>query len=78
MLHAFLGRAKVAIMAGQDTTEELTPADLGDLRECISNRWVFSDESRPERIPWHESLDWADFYDLEILQAWADVYAGRA
>ena len=60
----------VVMMAGQDAIEELTQEDLGDLRECISNRWVFSDESRPERLPWHESLDWADFYDLEILQAW--------
>jgi hypothetical protein len=65
-------------MASQDTIEELTPADLGDLRECISNRWVFSDESRPARLPWYESLDWADFHDKEIVQAWADVHAAKA
>ena len=65
-------------MAGQDAIEELTQEDLGDLRECISNRWVFSDESRPERLPWYESLDWTDFYDPQILAAWADVYAAKA
>jgi hypothetical protein len=68
----------VVVMAGQDAIEELTPADLGDLRECISNRWVFSDESRPLRLPWHENLAWADFHDLRILEAWADVYAAKA
>jgi hypothetical protein len=40
----------VAMMA-QEAIEKLTQEDLGDLRECISNRWVFSDESRPERLP---------------------------
>jgi hypothetical protein len=49
----------VVVMA-PDTIEELTQADLSDLRECISNRWVFSDESQPEQFPWYESLDWAD------------------
>jgi hypothetical protein len=58
--------------------EELTQEDLGDLRECISKRWVFSDQPRPERLPWHESLDWADFYDLEILQAWVTLNAAEA
>ena len=77
MLRAFLGRAMVTMMA-QDTIEELTPADLGDLRECIEHRLVFSDQPRPERLPWHESLDWADFHDKAVLQAWAETYAGRA
>jgi hypothetical protein len=36
----FLGRAIIAMMA-QDSIEELTPADLGDLRECIEQRLVF-------------------------------------
>jgi hypothetical protein len=53
--------------------EELTQADLGDLKECISNRWVFSDEPRPLRLPWHENLAWADFHDLQILEGWADI-----
>jgi hypothetical protein len=39
---------------------------------------VFSDQPRLERLPWYESLDWADFHDKEILQAWAETYAGRA
>ena len=63
-------------MAGQE--EELTQADLADLPEYISNRWVFSDSPRRERLSWHENLDWADFHDKEILQAWAETYAGRA
>jgi hypothetical protein len=46
----------VAMMA-QEAIEELTPADLGDLRECIEQRLVFSDQSRPVRLPWYESLD---------------------
>ena len=66
------------MMAGQNAIEELTPADLGDLRECIEQRLVFSDQPRLERLPWYESLDWADFHDKEILQAWAETYAGRA
>jgi len=68
----------VTMMAGQDTIEELTPADLGDLRECIEQRLVFSDQSRPVRLPWYESLDWCEWYDLNILQAWVDQNAGRA
>ena len=46
----------VAMMA-QEAIEELTPADPGDLRECIEQRLVFSDQSRPVRLPWYESLD---------------------
>jgi hypothetical protein len=48
VLHFSLARAMVAMMAGQDTIEELTPADLGDLRECIEQRLVFSDRPRLE------------------------------
>jgi hypothetical protein len=53
------------MMASPDTIEELRPADLGDLRECIEQRLVFSDQSRHVRLPWYESLDWADFSDLD-------------
>jgi hypothetical protein len=67
----------VAMMA-QEAIEELTAADLSDLRECIEQRLVFSDEPRPGRLSWHESLDWADFYDLEILQAWVTLNAAEA
>jgi hypothetical protein len=54
-------------VASENTVEELTREDLGDLRECIEQRLVFGDQSRPE------SLDWADFRDKEILQAWAHI-----
>jgi hypothetical protein len=37
----------LAVMAPQDTIEELSHGDLADLRECISNRWVSSDGSQP-------------------------------
>jgi hypothetical protein len=66
------------MMVGQNAIEELTHGDLADLRECIEQHLVFSDQSRPLRLPWHESLDWADRYDLEILQAWAEIYAAKA
>jgi hypothetical protein len=78
VLRGSVRHAMVAMMAGQNAIEELTPADLGDLRECIEQRLVFSDQPRLERLPWYESLDWADFHDKEILQAWAETYAGRA
>jgi hypothetical protein len=68
----------VAMMASQNAIEELTQEDLGDLRECIEARLVFSDQSRHERLPWHDNLDWADFQDKAILRAWAETYAGRA
>jgi len=45
----------VAVMAPQDTIEELSHGDLADLQECILNRWVFTDESRPEQLHWYES-----------------------
>jgi hypothetical protein len=64
-------------MASTEAIEELTREDLGDLRECISEGLVFSDE-RPVRLSWHESLEWCEWYDLEILQAWAETHAGRA
>jgi hypothetical protein len=59
-LRAFLGPAMVTMMA-QDTIEELTREDLGDLRECIEQRLVFSDQSRPVRLPWYESLEWCEW-----------------
>jgi hypothetical protein len=65
-------------VASETIVEELTHEDLGDLRECISNRWVFSDESRPQQLPWYESLEWAEWYDLEILQAWVTLNAAEA
>jgi hypothetical protein len=68
----------VAMMAGQDTIEELTPADLGDLRECSEQRLVFSDQSRPMRLWWYESLEWREWYDVEILQAWVTLNAAEA
>ncbi len=68
----------VAMMAGQETIEELTPADLGDLRECIEQRLVFSDQSRPVRLWWYESLDWCEWYDVEILEAWVNLNAAEA
>jgi hypothetical protein len=61
----------------QDATEELTREDLGDLRECIAVGLVFTD-SRPVRLPWYESLEWCEWYDLGILQAWAEMHAGKA
>jgi hypothetical protein len=64
-------------MAGQDTIEELTPADLGDLRECIEQRLVFSDQSRPVRLLWYELLEGCEWYD-EILQAWVTLNAAEA
>jgi hypothetical protein len=66
------------VMVGPDRSEELTQEDLGDLRECIEQRLVFSDQSRPVRLPWYESLDWAEWYDLEILQAWVTLNAAEA
>jgi hypothetical protein len=48
-------------MMAQDTIEELTREDLGDLRECIEQRLVFSDQSRPVRLPWYESLEWCEW-----------------
>jgi hypothetical protein len=68
----------VAMMAGQDAIEELTQADLGDLRECIEQRLVFSDQSRPMRLWWYESLEWCEWYDVEILQAWVTLNAAEA
>ena len=68
----------VAMMAGQDAIEELTQADLGDLRECIEQRLVFSDQSRPMRLWWYESLEWCELYDVEILQAWVTLNAAEA
>ena len=65
-------------MAGQDAIEELTHGDLADLGECVWNRWVFTDEPRRERLPWHENLDWTDFYDKEVLQAWITLNAAEA
>ena len=73
-----LGRAMVAMMAGQDTIEQLTPEDLGDLRECIEQRLVFSDQSRPMRLWWYESLEWCEWYDVEILQAWVTLNSAEA
>ena len=64
-------------MASEEAIEELTREDLGDLRECISEGLVFSDE-RPVRLSWHESLEWAVFYDLDILQAWVTLNAAEA
>jgi hypothetical protein len=61
-----------------ENIEELSREDLNDLPECIHQRLVFSDQSRPQRLPWYDSLEWADFHDKEILQAWAETYAGRA
>jgi hypothetical protein len=77
-LRGSLGRAKVAMMAGQDAIEELTHGDLADLRECIEQRLVFSDQSRPVRLPWYESLEWCEWYDVEILQAWVTLNAAEA
>ena len=57
----------VAMMA-QEALEELTQEDLGDLRECIEQRMVFSDQPRPMRLWWYESLEWCEWYDVEILQ----------
>jgi hypothetical protein len=68
----------VAMMAGQDTIEELTHADLADLPECICKGWVFSDSPRLERLWWFESLDWVEWYDVEILQAWVSLNAWEA
>jgi hypothetical protein len=62
----------------QDTIEELTREDLGDLWECIEQRLVFSDHPRPERLPWYESLEWCEWYDVEILQAWVTLNAAEA
>jgi hypothetical protein len=58
--------------------EELSREDLNDLPECIHQRLVFSDQSRPQRLPWYESLEWAEWYDLEILQAWVTLNAAEA
>jgi hypothetical protein len=63
---------------GANAIEELTPADLGDLRECIERRLVFSDQSRPMRLWWYESLEWCEWYDVEILQAWVTLNAAEA
>ena len=52
----------------QDVIEELTREDLQELRECIETGLVFTD-SRPVRLPWCESLEWCEFYDVGILQA---------
>jgi hypothetical protein len=68
----------VAMMAGQDTIEQLTPEDLGHLRECIEQRLVFSDRSRPMRLWWYESLEWCEWYDVEILQAWVTLNSAEA
>ena len=61
----------------EDVIETLTREDLQELRECIAGGLVSSD-ARPMRLAWHESLEWCEWYDLEILQAWAETHAGRA
>jgi hypothetical protein len=61
-----------------DIQEELTHADLADLGECVCNRWVHTDGPRRERLPWYEDLSWTDFYDPQMLEAWASVYAAKA
>jgi hypothetical protein len=61
-----------------ENIKELSREDLNDLPECINKRLVFSDQSRPQRLPWYDSFEWTDFHDKEILQAWAETYAGRA
>ena len=68
----------VTMMAGQDAIEELTHGDLADLPECICAGWVYTDEPRRERLSWHDNLNWTDFYDPQIVEAWADVYAAKA
>jgi hypothetical protein len=67
----------VTMMAGEDI-EELSREDVSDLGECVWNRWVFTDEPRRERLSWHENLDWTDFYDLQILEAWVTLNAWEA
>jgi hypothetical protein len=61
-----------------ENIEELSREDLNDLPECIHQRLVFSDQSRPQRLPWYESLGWADFHDKEILQTWVTLNAAEA
>jgi hypothetical protein len=58
--------------------DELTQADCADLPECICAGWVHTDEPRRGRLQWYEDLSWTDFYDPQILEAWADVYAAKA
>jgi hypothetical protein len=62
--------------ANMNSQEELT--DLSDLPECICAGWVFTDEPRREVLWWFESLDWVEWYDLEILQAWVTLNAAEA
>jgi hypothetical protein len=65
-------------MAGQDAIEELTHGDLADLGECVCNRWVHTDSPRRERLWWFDSLEWVEWYDVEILAAWVNLNAWEA
>ena len=65
-------------MAGQDAIEELTHGDLADLGECVCNRWVHTDDPRRERLWWFDSLEWVEWYDVEILAAWVNLNAWEA
>ena len=68
----------VAMMASTDTIEELTREDCADLPECICAGWVHTDEPRRYRPYWHDNLNWTEWYDLEVLQAWVTLNAAKA
>ena len=63
MLRGSLTRATVAMMAGQELLAESDPLiEEGPVYEGVGLA-IF---------------DYLEFWDLDGLQAWADVYAGRA